>query len=390
MPKNSSRLFSLDALRGVAAIGVVFNHWKHFGDLAGGQPLVVDRTSSPYYALFQPLYEYGWVAVDLFFCVSGFIFAYYYWDKVRDGVVGATEFALQRISRLYPLFLLTLLLAAALIWYNQIVLGYDLIYGNADARHFFLNLLMVSAWGAEVGPSFNGPSWSVSVEMLLYCLFFFFVRRFGKSETVVSGLVAAILFGIALQFGGSTHVGRGITSFFLGMLVVQLGTRSHRRISTGVLAMTPLVLWGLIFFEAYTGRIAEMLEAALLPVLRSAELPEAVKVLKRVLLVFVAFPLTILCLVLLESRRKLQWAARLAWLGDLSYPVYLLHVPMQMMVISAERSGIIEFDEQRPGSLAAFLGVLLLVSMGSVRWFERPVQRLIRNGVRRSGLRART
>src|ERR1700675_2139648 len=101
--EDMRRLHSLDSLRGLAALSVVFWHWQHFYALTGRWQPGWQRSSEPLYEFFRPLYDEGWAAVDLFFPLSGFIFFWLYGESIRERRIVASEFALLRFSRLWPL-----------------------------------------------------------------------------------------------------------------------------------------------------------------------------------------------------------------------------------------------------------------------------------------------
>src|SRR5687767_4242994 len=108
--REGTRLARLDGLRGVAACGVALYHVQALypGGLAG-----------VYGGAAGWLYAWGWTMVDLFFVISGYIFAHVYVgvqpiERPRDRV----DFAVARIARLYPLHILLLLAVAALEWDN--------------------------------------------------------------------------------------------------------------------------------------------------------------------------------------------------------------------------------------------------------------------------------
>jgi peptidoglycan/LPS O-acetylase OafA/YrhL len=170
------RLHSLDALRTVAAFAVFLAHWpEHFFSVKNfAQPFI----RAPFYEWLSIAYINGASAVILFFCLSGFIFYWLYAEAVHTRGISFGRFAVLRLSRLYPLHLATLLLLIPLVLVDHAFLGTDFVYQNNDWYHFSLNLVFAQTWGIEGGYSWNGPSWSISVEIALYVLFFIVCRIF--------------------------------------------------------------------------------------------------------------------------------------------------------------------------------------------------------------------
>jgi peptidoglycan/LPS O-acetylase OafA/YrhL len=101
------RFYSLDVLRGVAALGVVLWHWQHFF-FVGSRLGAYDASQAPLYSLAFIFYDKGWLGVDLFFSLSGFVFFWLYSARISEGSISTGRFAWLRFSRLYPLHLLTL------------------------------------------------------------------------------------------------------------------------------------------------------------------------------------------------------------------------------------------------------------------------------------------
>lgn len=373
-----SRIGSLDVLRGLAALAVVLNHWKHF-DHNVPPEADVDRTTSPFYALAKPLYEYGWVAVDLFFGISGFIFAYFFAQAIRDGQLGCREFFLRRISRLYPLLFLTTLFIAILQVYSLRIYGYGIVYLNTDLYHFVLNLTFASAWGLEAGPSFNGPSWSISVEMLLYAAFYILALSLRSRPVRIAVLLGGVLLGVALQMTVTPHIGRGLISFFIGWLVVEWLHDNIDRFPTAFWVGAFAALWGFALAEAY----ADVLTRFFLTIFTIALAPEQSASLAllgvRFLMIFALFPVTIAALVVLEARGAMHWITRFSRIGDISYPVYLLHFPLQCIVIlTARQAGFSSGYADTPIFMASFFVVLISLSLASAYWFEKPAQVWVR------------
>lgn len=109
--KLVERFYSLDVLRGLAALSVVFWHWQHFF-FTGTNIGTFDVARFPFYEWVSVLYTKGLLAVDLFFSLSGFIFYWLYSERVSEGQVSPGNFAFLRFSRHYPLHFATLLVVA--------------------------------------------------------------------------------------------------------------------------------------------------------------------------------------------------------------------------------------------------------------------------------------
>ena len=150
------RLYSLDVLRGFASLTVVLAHWKFFYIPSGTQMSLMN--TDPYLLnLLMWFDQFGGKAVELFFCISGFVFFWLYSNRISQSKVLFRQFAALRFSRLYPLHLITLLaVALGQIYYFQLTNNHFAIENN-NLAHFVLNLFFASSWGIEKGLSFNGP-----------------------------------------------------------------------------------------------------------------------------------------------------------------------------------------------------------------------------------------
>ncbi len=370
-----ARFYSLDVLRGIAALCVVVFHWRHFF-YDGTAPGTDAPPEQPLLAVFFVPYRVGWLAVDLFFALSGFIFFWLYARPIAERTVSARDFLVLRLSRLYPLNLVTLivvLIGQAL--HRQFAGGY-FVYDSNDLYHLVLNLLFLSSWGFECGYSYNAPVWSVSVEMFLYALFFIQCRAMKPRVLVLIGIAVA---GYAVFRLTQSQIGRGVASFHMGgiaylayLWIVRSGALDKlRKACAGAAAG----LW--LFTVLNIAEPADSMGWSWWPDLSGWTMAFPV---------FVLFPLTILTLAIVETRRG-SLGRRVAWIGDLSYSSYLIHFPVQVMfALAIALIGLDHSIYASPWLLGTFVTLVVALSFASHRFLEVPAQRYLRNRLlRRSG-----
>ena len=330
-----ARLARLDGLRGLAAVGVAFGY--HI------RTIYADGALDSGIAAIGWLQVYGWLFVDLFFLLSGYIFAHVYLGRrTLEGPGALADFAVARFARLYPLHLAMLLVTAVLF------------AGSNPANTlpaFFAHLVMAQALAQPVANSFDGASWSISVEVVCYIIFALAAASGARALRLATGGALAIaLLALILHAAPDGPYARdifprGLMGFFLGQVLW------HRR---AFFARVPG--WAL------AGLIA--LGMALPPAWLGAILPLA-------LLVFPAGLLLALRCGWLES-------PVFAWLGDRSYTIYLVHAPMLDLFVQARGKLGGSAGEVVLGHIGA-ISAILVVSDLVYRGFERPARVAIRS-----------
>jgi peptidoglycan/LPS O-acetylase OafA/YrhL len=379
------RLYSLDALRGIAALSVVIWHWQHFFAISGAWQVGWRRDSQPLFWLLKPLYEQGWIAVDLFFALSGFVFFWLYGEAIRERRMAPVRFALLRFSRLYPLHFATLIFVAVLQTFFFRATGKFFIFDANDWQHFIPNLFLSQQWlPPTIDQSFNGPAWSVSIETLLYGVFFLFCRLGLKASWWRIAIPLAAIF--LLQW--NEFIARGLMGFFLGGLVLQaseaIKARANAKQIAIAMAWLTLPMWGCVFASFYVAAFGDagswLMACAPFGIAHWG----ADDIYEFFLcgFIFVVSPLTILALALDEQVLGGRYSG-LSFLGDISYSTYMIHFPMQLtLALVALKFGWTPKSFQSVGALAAFYVVLIALGFVSYHVFERPMQNLIRKHTR--------
>jgi peptidoglycan/LPS O-acetylase OafA/YrhL len=355
------RYILLDIVRGVAALTIVLWHWNHFQILQEQQGLkVMPEEMFPLYSILMPFYRYGASAVDFFFILSGFIFTHTYSNAIRFGKLSLLKYALLRFSRLYPLHFTTLIFVAALQYCYRKQHGMYFVYQQNDFHLFLLQLVFASNWLPNSSFSFNGPIWSVSVEVLMYILFFF-VCRFGANGLTQN--VGLALLGSVVA-GHMDTIGRGLFGFFSGVLCYKLveaiNSKDTPRMARACLSIMLISVGSFIVLFTLRKMQVTFHNGIFFQWVTSA----------------ILFPLMIICFALAESALHL-FALRLEWIGQISYSSYLIHFPLQLF-IALVINDTMEIDYSSPVTLGIFTASLISLSLISFRMFERPIQNYIR------------
>lgn len=353
MQNGVKRFHLLDLSRTIAAFLVVFSHYSHFYyyPLTDFGPI----TGQPGYDILYPIYDYGGYAVQYFFALSGFVFFHLYAKSLYLGELGIWNFFVLRFSRLYPLHFATLMIVAFLQMITLFCYGGYFIYAENDRFHFVLNVLFIQNWGLQTDFSFNGPSWSVSLELLAYLSFFLFASRI-KASLLSVLIVAAV--GFILMQKVNFPIGMIISVFFAGgaasvaYRLIVTANRSSTEI--GIIATASVVIAVLAW--------------------RAIE-PLNLMYLRNNIVWGISMPLFVLSLALFQVCAP-SFGEKWAHWGDITYASYLIHFPIQLLIAPA-----IILLGMTPSSwfvLTAYLAVVVVTSSIVYKWFEMPVQNLIR------------
>lgn len=246
--------------------------------------------------------------------------------------------------------------------------GISFVYPFNDIYHFILNLGFASHWGFEYGHSFNAPVWSVSIEVLLYTIFF--VTAFWGRGNLIFVLFISIFSIILFKFYGNIIL-QGISLFYLGGVVfhiTQLVSRDYQFLKYFIWIFTATI-WLTVIINFYVVDIANMLRTY----------GSYGKILLLIFTNYILFPITICCIALIEIERG-EFLKRISWIGDITYSSYLLHFPLQLFFALLVSYNIISPDSYlNSGFFAIFFMILIPSSYVTYIKFERPVQKMIRD-----------
>lgn len=337
-------LAALTGLRGIAAWFVVFYH---------ARPSLVDWVPAAALDVFAK----GYLAVDLFFMLSGFVMWLNYGPRLRaSGLAGAPDFWWRRFARIWPLHIAILmgLVAFAMVVFTT---GRDMT--NYPLAELPLHIVLIQNWGFTDALTWNFPAWSISTELGAYLMFPFVVLAYRWEALRPPALLAcAALLAIAIW-----AVFAAIGENNLGAAITQMGL--IRCLLQFAIGMVLALLW--LAWKDRKGPLALYAGFAVFSLAALlSDLPET-------LLVPLAFASLLLALALDHGPLARALSSRpLVWLGDASYATYLLHVPL---LIAVKLVAVGDDLQMAPLVLVAYLLALTALSGGLYRWLEKPAQR---------------
>jgi len=339
-------LRALTGARGIAAWLVVLFHLRFMMTGIGGAR--------------GPM-QYGYLAVDFFFVLSGFVIWMTYADRIREGGLGAIpDFLKRRIARVWPLHLF--MLGVAILFAVAIALLGHADWSQYPPTELPLHILLLQNWGFTDKLTWNVPAWSISCELAAYLLFPLLAlavdwRKVPTAILLAAALACAAFVYAVFAIAGDTVLGQSILSigvlrclgeFTLGTIVCALWLRWREAPWLPTLGATAL---GSLLLAAHI--------AGLIP--QIAALP----------LVFASL---VLVLALTSGLRGNPFElAPIHYLGEISYATYLGH---WMLWMGFKLAFIHDHDMGWP-RFGLFVALVLAASVLLYHFVERPAQRWI-------------
>ncbi|MFH8654684.1 acyltransferase family protein [Sphingomonas paucimobilis] len=234
-PERKGHLVALDSLRGICATIVVVHHFNVASHLYGS---TIQRN--------------GWMFVDFFFALSGFVIYYSYAHRLTEWR-SCVPFMIKRFGRVWPLhvLILTILIAAEVA---KSVTGYGAGGGHGafgpqmEVGMILPNLLLIQALGFDQ-PSWNQPAWSISVEFWTYGIFAALAVLAGRRLIPVATgivIVCAVLIGAVfeqhLDVSSNYGIVRCLYGFMLGTCVANAFRRGWLKPLAGTIAEVAVTL----------------------------------------------------------------------------------------------------------------------------------------------------
>lgn len=342
---------SLDLVRGVAALVVLIYHADFMFGLRG------------------QLLPAGYLAVDLFFVLSGFVLSLNYGSQIMNRTASLWSYAAARFARLYPLFLATTAIGVFIM-----TLRHQTRYGYIDTipllKSAFANLLMLPSFATPYDIQtlyiFNPATWSIFFEVIASFLFFFYIGRASRRALIVlaclsgAALVATIVAMDTVDLGYATFnfwagFPRVVYSFTVGVLIQRAFATSPWRMPRAVLFVMLLALLAVMQVKLF--------------------LPASPVFDCFAVLFFLPAVVVVSAGVSLDG----MWRSIATFLGEISYSVYLLQGAL--IIIAAGLAQALAGEKIYDLGIwvgFVFVPCAMILSFATYRLYEKPARLLLR------------
>ena len=369
---RTGEIKALSGLRIVAAVWVVLFHFR---------PLL-EQAAPGFRTALAPVLDCGAQGVDLFFILSGFVLTWNYLDRMGESFSwrSTLHFLWLRLSRVWPVYLVTMHLAA--LW---IIFTLNVGHVPSEAAHtltamnYIKQFLLVSLWFSPFfdGTSWDGPAWSISAEWLAYLLFgalvlvIFRIARVTRARGLIYLAVAALLPPLVLLMATGffytpwSWLPRIVMQFTAGALVCA----AVRKLDPSDRARKVAGIAGLLIGAAIVG-ILYLLAAHPIPTIYdSAGLVDVLFV-----------PLVLTLAIGVGTLPALLSLRPVVYLGYISFSLYMVHE----LVHTTWNWAVMQFELQLGSDLAGkavLLGLIATAFVGAMllyHFVEEPARKWMR------------
>ena len=312
---------------------------------------------------FTPAFiEKGYLGVELFFTLSGFILCHVYLSSVGEGRFKYGSFLWARLARVYPLHLATLagvgLLAAA-----ALAIGFSIDHNILSWVSLPANVLMLHAWGLAPVAGWNHPSWSISAEWFAYLSFPAFAWLALKlRDRPYAALAGAVVLMAALYAGFEAVAGFPLT---------------RATIAWGALRIVPCFALGCATYLVWRAGAADRRnQAALGAVFFGAGIAISAQFGAPDCVIVAGFAGLILSLAkLARSGSSFGSHPAFVYLGEISYSVYMICIPWQLLFVNVAAKILHLSDKKLPWyAWVFFIASLVPLSAASYHLIEKPAR----------------
>ncbi|MEH2213789.1 acyltransferase family protein [Nostoc sp.] len=368
---------SLTSLRGIAALVVVIHHFSYYGLPKIGSTL----------SAYTNFFTNGYLWVDFFFILSGFIMTHVYAETfcLKVNLKNYRSYLFSRFARIYPLHIFIISLFVGLEVVKLLFLNASAFTGKFNLTALVSNIFLLQAFDIKCPPLFwcntywNEPAWSISVEFFIYCIFPILLvvllkNKFKTDLIIYSSTLFCILLLITFTRGnldtiiGIPSIARCGLECILGIITYKIYHRGNYKkyFNLSFLAIIAIT-WIILIMHYYWHHFRNIHDWLILP----------------------AFSLLILSVSINKKSliSKFLNSQLMLYIGTISYSTYMVHWVVQELLKSFWLYKFHDvFGKEFTGyqsltSLGVFLMIVLLAASLTYKFVEIPARNYLKSTI---------
>lgn len=313
------------------------------------------------------IFQQANIGVSYFFMLSGFVMIIAYGNLEN---INFFQYIKNRLARIYPLYVLAVILIAGAS-----------LFKNVSFVDIILHLSMMQTWIPEKATIINPPGWSLSVELFFYLIFPLLANKFYsklklKTNTIwiiLFWLISQIICNIVLNEIGNirdpntknihyplTHLNEFLIGNLAGLFYMKYLKNQYENYSI------PIIIFQLLLIVILKFPIGLNLHNGLLAI--------------------IFIPLILLISLSNDKITKLFARREFVFLGEISFGIYLLQVPVWLIFSDYRLEKYFGLDKEADFTLSFFIRLVILISLSTLTYlfFEKPMKKIIQRTYKKS------
>ncbi len=308
------------------------------------------------------IFEQANFGVSYFFILSGFVMIIAYYNKKS---VGFFQFIKNRLARIYPLYLLAIIMVLVI---NR--------FRIEDYQELLLNITMLQTWMPLKALTVNPPGWSLSVELIFYIMFPFLFNKIYKSIETKKLAISLIAFWLVSQV---------IFYLIISEIVMVPNLTVKTALYHPLLHLNEFLignlagLWFMKNYKTYKGNYLKAIFVFIIAFLLLLKFNNGL-IYHNGLLALVFTPIIVLLSLSKSKFVNFLSNKQFVFLGEISFGIYILQFPVWLFLSDFRMKNYLGLIKGEDDLILFLIRIVVLIVMSAIsfKYFETPIRTYIK------------
>ncbi len=308
--------------------------------------------------LLRVLADYGFLLVELFFIISGYLFFISYYKRIRENKIGFQSFIEKRYLRIIPISAISVVVMFILQHIYYYKFEHFWIFNNNDFVNLILQMTGIQYWMNMSEGSLNNVTWYISVLLLCYIIYYFITKKSKKYGNIIYPTIVIIFISL-LKYEVDLpiinyYTERGLIAFGIGIILGLVIEKSDiKKLSNcSIIVMAFILIMTVIFKKIVLGYLVLFVDLIIFPI---------------ILINIIRFDF-------LLEKVNLEFTEKLS---KISLGIYIWNLPLQLLFIIIVKFNNIKIDYNNIYFFIAQIIIQILFAIFSYKVIEKIINKFI-------------